>query len=196
MKKNIPCIVSLIMIVGLSACGPAPAPTLSASDIANTAIVSAWTEVFMTQAANPTATSTLLPPTPTSLPTFTPPPSFTPQTAASVSGSPTPDPCNEPIPPQTQGGKVQVNFINKSGGSVNLAFGMSQKNSLGECGVYSFTLGAFESPTVQVLAGCYWGYGWVGGKEPSTAQTTQYLCLTDSGAIYIITVGAEVIEFK
>ena len=90
---------------------------------------------------------------------------------------------------------VQVKFVNKSGGSVNLAFGMSQPNSLGECGTYSFSMGRFEEPVVTVLAGCYWAYAWVTGEKPSTASNVEALCVTDPNQVRAITIGSEVIGF-
>jgi hypothetical protein len=69
MKKKFLYIVSILLIVILAACGTAE-PTMSADDIADTAIADAWLAVTLTQAALPTATS--VPPTFTPEPTVTP----------------------------------------------------------------------------------------------------------------------------
>jgi hypothetical protein len=198
MNRKYLSIASIVIILTLAACGPALEPTLSADDLANTAIAQAWAAVTLTQAAIPTATATPIPPTPTL--TFTPLPTFTPvmvspiAPATLVDTSAT-DPCNEPPPYEPKGILVKVKFVNKSGGNVNLAFGMTEKNSLGECGTYTFTLGTYDEPVVTVLAGCYWGYGWVTGKTPSTAKTIDFLCVTDPNQVPAIWIGPEVISF-
>ncbi len=197
MKSKSPLIVSLIITLFLSACGPAPEPTLSANDVANTAVANAWISVTLTQAALPTATATLtpLPPTPTwtPLPTMTLIPTGVPATATLSAAQ---DPCNQPPPSEPKGTMVQVQFINKSNGSVSLSFGMEQANSLGECGTYGFSIGRFDSPVVNVMAGCYWAYGWVTGDKTSTTQTTNDLCVPDKSQIWQIQIGPEVVEFK
>jgi hypothetical protein len=154
----------------------------------------AWTDIALTQAAIPT--NTLPPPTSTPAPTFTPFPTLPPLPTAGPAATATSDTCDQPPPTEPRGATVQVNFKNKSGGILNLGFGMQTPNSLGECGTYNFSLGQFESPTVRVLAGCYWGYAWISGDKPSTAQTINNLCMDDSSAVYTVTIGTEVIEFK
>jgi len=87
-----------------------------------------------------------------------------------------------------------VKFLNKTNSTVNLAFGMEKENSLKECGTYSFTLNRYEEPEVTVLAGCYWGYGWV--LDPvSTAKTPNSLCLTDKAKLYQVWITAELVTF-
>ena len=191
MTKKFLYLISILML--LAACGPAPEPALSAEDVQNTALPLAMTSVAITQAAIPTAT--LIPPTPTL--TFTPLPSSTPfPTLAPVtSTSQASDPCNEPVPPLAQGEKVSVRFVNKSGGNVNLAFGMNQENSLGECGTYTVTLGIGDISVVEVMAGCYWGYAWIDGNKPSIAKSVSAICLTDPGQVRGVSIGAEVIGF-
>jgi hypothetical protein len=89
---------------------------------------------------------------------------------------------------------VKIKFVNKTEGSVILSFGMAQENSLKECGTYSFSLGRYEEPEVQVLAGCYWGYAWV--LDPaSIAQTPDVLCVTDTTKTTAIWISKEVIGF-
>lgn len=190
---------SVLIILTLAACGPEPEPTVSPSDLASTAIAMAWTEVYMTQAALPTATS--IPPTPTLLPAFTPLPTLPvlvvptsiPPTLPSIATS---NSCDAPPPYEPKGTMVQVKFVNRSDGSVNLAFGMIEPNSLGECGTYSFSIGRYDEPVVTVLAGCYWAYGWVTGDTPSTANNIDALCITDPNHVPAITIGKEVIGFN
>ena len=201
MKRKFLSVVSAIIILIMTACGANSEPTLSAADVANTAIAIAWTEVSMTQAAMPTATATTIPPTLTPLPpTFMtlPAPVITMTTIAPtavVNITATADTCNDPPPFEPKGTMVQVKFVNESDGSVNLAFGMNQPNSLGECGTYSFSMGRFDEPVVKVLAGCYWAYAWVTGEKPSTARNIEALCVTDPNLVPAITIGPEVIGF-
>jgi hypothetical protein len=195
MKRKLISIISILMIVMLSACGPEPTPTLSVADAQNTAIAAAWVALTQTQAAMPTATQTPVPPTPTM--TFTPPPTATlfptvvPATMPDTSAT---DPCNEPPPQEPKGTQVKVRFVNKSDGIVNLAFGMTQENEQDECGTYSFTIGRYEEPEATILSGCYWGYGWI-LDPPSTAKTPDVLCITDTGATTPIWITAELITF-
>jgi hypothetical protein len=204
MKNKLEHMVIIIIVTILSACGPTPAPTISAADVQGTAVAAAWTVVAMTQAAIPTAT--LVPPTetpsPTPLPTFTPlpPPTSALPTqpglgAAPAAGGPTPDPCNAPVAAGAPGHKVRVRFLNKSGGSVNLAFGLVRKTEFGECGTYHFNFSQSESPTVEVLEGCYWGYAWITGKKPSTSSSIYEICLTDPSHKWTVTIKADVMGF-
>jgi hypothetical protein len=141
MKKKILSLVSPLIILSLASCGTASTPTVSPADMANTAIAAAWTEVNLTQAAMPTATATPIPPTPTL--TFTPIPTPTPQPLVIVP-SPTSsvDPCNEPIPVPAKGTKTKVKFVNESNGTVQLAFGMTQKKRHGRMWHLQFYHGA------------------------------------------------------
>lgn len=198
MKKKYLIILSTLLITIISACGPAPTPTLSAADVQGTAVANAWIAITQTQAAMPTATQTPIPPLPTitftSLPTFTPYPTLAP-VVATLPDTSTTDPCNEPPPEKSQGDKVKIKFVNKSNGNVTLSFGMTQENSFKECGTYSFYISKFDEPVVEVLSGCYWGYGWVDGKEPSTAQTPDVLCVTDKSKTTAIWITSELIAF-
>ncbi len=196
MKRKYLIILSILLITIISACGPAPTPTLSAADVQGTAVANAWVAITQTQAAIPTATQTPIPPTLTftPLPTFTPYPTLVPVVATLPDTAAT-DPCNEPPPVKTQGDKVKIKFVNKSNGNVTLSFGMTQENSFKECGTYSFYISKFDEPVVEVLAGCYWGYGWVDGKEPSTAQTPDVLCVTDKSKTTAVWINTEVIAF-
>jgi hypothetical protein len=189
MNKKYPIILTLITLTIISACGPAPTPTISPLDLQNTAIALAWTEVAMTQAALPTATASPIPPTPTLTLTPFPTPTFQPLVNA-PSATSSVDPCNLPIPIPVYGTKTKVKFVNESNGSVQLSFGMTQKNEIGECGTYSFTMGESESPTVEVLTGCYWAFAWVSGRKSSTARSTTNICV-DASAIRGVTITSE-----
>jgi hypothetical protein len=197
MKKKYPTILSILIITVISACGPAPAPTLSVADVQGTAVANAWIAITLTQAAIPTATQTPIPPTATitftPLPTFTPFPTLVPATLPDTSAT---NPCNEPPPAEPKGTMVKIKLVNKSGGNIApLSFGMIKENSLKECGTYTFSLGKFEEKVVDVLAGCYWGFGYVNGDAPSTAQTPDVLCVTDTSKTTSIWINKEVIGF-
>lgn len=198
MNKKYLTILTLLTLTILSACGPASAPTLSAADAQGTAVADAWIAITQTQAAIPTTTAT---PIPTE--TFTPQPTLTllptislPTIAVSTATSAADDPCNQPPPSKPKGITVKVKFVNKSGGHVDLSFGMNSPNALKECGTYSFSLGQFDEPIVTVLAGCYWGYAWITGDIPSVAKTgSTILCVTDPNVVRSIWIGPEVIGF-
>lgn len=199
MKRKYLFAVSVLIAIALTACGSASTPSLSVTDVQNTAVALAWTGIAMTQSALPTAT--LLPPTstPLPLPTFAPLPSAIPGASTFAPGdltgnaTATVDPCERPVDFKPQGVMVEVRLVNRSGGSVNLALGMNQPNGLGECGIYSFSISTYGTPEVKIMAGCYWGYAWVSGKKPSTAQTTSPLCFTDPNNVVEVTIGSEVI---
>jgi hypothetical protein len=196
MKKKYPTILSILIILVISACGSAPAPTLTAADVQGTAVAAAWVAITLTQAAIPTATVTPIPPMPTEtftpLPTFTPFPTLVPATLPDTSAT---DPCNEPPPAEPKGDIVKIKFVNKSDGNVSLSFGMTKENDEKECGTYSFYIGRYGESEAQVLAGCYWGFGWVDGKVPSTARTPDVLCVTDTSKTTAIWITAELINF-
>jgi hypothetical protein len=196
MKRKISSVVSILIIAVLSACGPAPTPTMSAADVQGTAIADAWIALTQTQAAIPTVTETPIPPTATitltPLPLPTAFPTLVPATLPDTSAT---DHCNEPPPAEPKGDKVKIKFVNKSNGNVTLSFGMEQENEEKECGTYSFSFGRYEEPIVEVLAGCYWGYAWVDGKVPSTAKTINSLCVTDTSKTTSIWISPEVISF-
>ena len=192
--------ISIFILTLLAACGPAPKPTLSVTDIQNTAFPLVMTQYAQTKAAIPTNTQvpTLQPTLP---PILTPLPTIDLQTTLSA---PAPNPnatatadCNQPIPTKLKGTTVQIKLVNKSGGSVNLYLGMNEANDKGECGVYSFGLRDKESVIVTILSGCYWGYGYVsGGKKPSTTKIPGgNMCLTDTSETRGLTIGPETIGF-
>ncbi len=186
--------ISILILTMLAACGAAPTPTLSVSDIQKTAFPLVMTQYALTKAAIPTDT-----PIPTSPPTLAPLPPLALDTPASApvvnpNATATAD-CNQPIPTKTKGTTVQIKLVNKSGGSVNLSLGMNEANDIGECGIYSFGLRDKESVIVTILSGCYWGYGYVsGGKKPSTSRVGN-ICLTDTAETRGLTIGPETIGF-
>ncbi|MCJ7435453.1 MAG: hypothetical protein MUO77_18380 [Anaerolineales bacterium] len=181
MKNKLKYLATIIMvIIILSACGPTPAPSMSAADIQGTAVAAAWTIVAMTQAAIPTATP--IPPTetpsPTALPTFTPLPLPTsafptlPVIGAPTSipaGGATADPCNQYLAPNAPGHYVKVRFNNHTTGPVILSLALKEKTVFGECGYRGFNFGSGESPVLSILEGCYWAQAYITGKKPSTA---------------------------
>jgi hypothetical protein len=193
-RKHFAILIIFVLAI-VSACGPAPEPTLSADDLANTAVANAWTMLTLTQAAIPTATATF-PPTETFTPqpTFTVPPTVPPvvQVVATATSE-----CNQVPPILPKGPLVNVEFKNESQGTVNLSFGMNAPNSHAECVTYGFTFGKTGSVTAQVLAGCYWGYAWVtGDKEPSTAQGVALMCMNAANVTYHVSIGKETIILK
>ncbi len=194
-RKNLLTTFILIALT-LSACGSAE-PTLSAEDIANTAVAEAWVAITQTALAAPTVTPTFTPePTATLLPTLPPLPTLAPETQA-VASVPTEDQCNQVPPIEPKGGLVNVEFTNRSEGSVNLSFGMNAPNDKGECVTYSFTFGVAGERAAKVLAGCYWGWAWIEGKEPSIAKTgSVILCMTDPNIIYHIEITKERVDFE
>lgn len=201
MSLKVHFIIFVLIGVILSACGPAPEPTLSAGDLANTAVANAWLALTATQAAIPTATATF-PPTET----FTPQPTFTPiplptlppiqPTSGSAIGvAPTNNPCYEPPPLKPKGTLVQIKLVNNSKGLVDLNLGMENQNTQGECATYFFRLGRYDQPVVSVLAACYWGYAYI--TDPtSNAKTPKPLCLTDTTKTVLVSINAEVIVLQ
>ena len=200
MKQKFPTLISIIIFITsmISACGPAPEPTLTSADVQGTAVANAWLALTLTQAAIPTSTST---PIPTE--TFTPQPTFTlvpvtplPTLAVTTPTNAADDPCNQPPPDKPKGITVKVKLLNKSGGQAALSFGMNSPNKIGECGTYGYTLGQFDEPTVTVLAGCYWGWAWITGDKPSVAKTGDVLlCMTDPNEVRAVWITAENIGF-
>jgi hypothetical protein len=192
-------IISIMVFMLLAACGPTPEPTPSILEIQDTAVAMALTSVAMTKAVLPTNTPipTQIPTlaeTPTPFPTMPPLVSPTSPVAAVPTNTQT-NPCNEPPPIDPKGTTVQVRFINKSKGKVNLAFGMLQENEEGECGTYNFIIGPRTSPEFTVLAGCYWAWAPITGTENSIAKSPYDICLTDTNQTRGVTITKETIGF-
>ena len=189
--------ISIIILTSLAACGPAPKPTLSVSDIQNTAFPLVMTQYAQTKAAIPTDT-----PVPTSLPTLapllTPLATFALETpisapVANPNATATAD-CSQPAPAKPKGATVQIKLVNKSGGPVNLSLGMNDANDQGECASYYFVLRDKGSDVVTILSGCYWGYGYQTGPKPSTPEVHN-ICLTDTNETRGLTIGKDSIGF-
>jgi hypothetical protein len=176
--------ISLVITMMLVACGPKAAPTLSVTDVQNTAAVSASTLFAMTQSAIPTDTA--VPPTPvppTAVVTLVPLPTSALDTPivnpiANPNASPTPD-CYQPPPAELSGTTVNIKLVNKSDGPVNLSMGMYAPNEQGECFTFAFFISKNGSEDITVLVGCYWIAGYQNGPEPSTPRV-DYICLDDS----------------
>ncbi len=201
MKRKVLTIISILIVATLTACGggPAPTPTLDMAAIQNAALTQAWVAMTQTQAALPTLTATPIPPTSTpfptlavSLPTLSLQPAG-PTVAVAPAAGATTDPCNQVPPVKPQGTLVNVLFENKSGGQVNLSFGMNTPNDKGECVTYSFSLGSTQSLQATVLAGCYWAYGWVAKNPPTTTRNPTPLCVDDPSKTPPIWIEAEVV---
>ena len=176
--------VFLVIIMTLAACGPKSEPTLSVTDMQNTAVAVALTSLGMTQSALPTDTP--VPPTPiplTAVATLVTLPTSalaTPIVAqpTNSNASPTPD-CYQPAPAELLGTTVDIRFINESDGPVDLSMGMYAPNDRGECFTFAFFVGRNTAEDVTVLAGCYWIAGYQNGPNPSTPRT-DYICLDTS----------------
>lgn len=198
MKQKFLIAISILIILSLSACGSAE-PTLSPQDLASTAMAEAWLVITQTQAALPT--STPIPPTNTPEPTLPPPPTIPilpTLPPATVAVAPTQSECNQVPPIEPQGAQVRIEIKNESNGSVNLSLGMNSPNDKKECVTYSFALANNNNPVAaNVLAGCYWGWGWVDGNEDSIARSgSQLMCMDNQSVIYKILVTKERVEFR
>lgn len=204
MKRNVLYFALILSMLTLSACGGSATPTVNVESVQQTAVAdalaTAWVGMTQTQAAAPTATSTL---PPTAIPTLVVPqlfPTLPVLQPTAPPSNPTLNPCNDVPPAKPLGTTVQARFINKSEGLVNLSFGMTAPNGKGECGTYGYTLARFDEVQVTVLAGCYWGYAWISDrpdpkKRTSTASTPDVLCLNDTSKAVAIWITAEVINF-
>jgi hypothetical protein len=204
MKRRFLPALSLFVVMTLVACGTQPTPGLSVTDIQNTAVALAMTEIAMTQSVPPT--NTLVPPTPI-LPTLTPitqlatlPALPTVAVASQVvapinnsNASPTPD-CYQPPAAKLLGTTVQVKLVNKSDGPVNLSMGMYEPNDKGECFTWSFSVGHKASEVVTILSGCYWAGGYQNGPNPSTPRVG-YICITDTSQVRGLTINNNSIGF-
>ena len=189
MKRKFLPAISLVIVMALVACSSKPTTDINVTDVQNTAVAVALTGIAMTQSARPTDTPVL--PTPIS-PTFiteaatlVPLPTLAPEnpTGAPITNpnaSPTPD-CYQPapLPKDLVGDQVQIKFVNKSDGPVNLSMGMYEPNDQGECYTFAFSVNKNGSEVVTILSGCYWIAGYQNGPTPSTPRV-DYLCLTDT----------------
>ena len=191
--------ICIIIVMTLAACGPERAPELNVTDIQNTALAVALTNIVMTQSAVPT--NTAVPPTPipvTAVPTLATLPTSALATpiAAPVTNSnasPTPD-CYQPPPEELFGTTVQIRFVNESGGPVDLSMGMYAPNDKGECFTFAFFVGRNTSEDVTVLAGCYWIAGYQNGPEPSTPRVN-YICSDAISGRHVLSINTNTIGF-
>jgi hypothetical protein len=164
-------ILFAIAALVLTACGPAPEPTMSPAEVQGTAMAAAMTMVAQTQAAIPTATP--LPPTelpsPTPFPTNTVPPlinltttvlgapagqatqaiGFIPtNTPAQASGGAN-DPCNQPL--TSWGGQsAQMTLKNNTKPKGVVTASLFFRASFGECGYISAQFDSSTTLTVPV----------------------------------------------
>jgi hypothetical protein len=199
MKRKILICVSLVIVMALAACGPAATPEFSVTDIQNTALAVALTNIGMTQSAIPT--NTLVPPTPspvTAVPTLALLPTNalegpTIAPAANANASPTPD-CYQPPPEELLGTTVSIRFTNEADGPVDLSMGMYEPNDRGECFTFAFFVGTNLTEDVTVLAGCYWIAGYQNGPEPSTPRVN-YICLDAFSGRYVLVINKNTIGF-
>ncbi len=200
MKQKFPITILILAVLILSACGSGEAtPEIRAEDVAASAVAQAWLVMTQTAAAVPTATPE--PPTATPQPLNTLPPTMAllptlPAATIGVAATPTPD-CIEIPEPEPKGTQVNVEFYNESGNGLNLSFGMNFPNDKNECYAYAFTLGAGDVLPTKVLAGCYYGWAWIGGADGSIAKSgDKMLCLTDASIVYKILITSERVDFK
>ena len=200
MTRKILTVISILIITMLTACGAAAQPTLSVTDIQNTAFPIVMTQYAQTKAAIPTATP--IPPTPTiEAATLAPLPTFAAQTTLGVpvvdpNATATPD-CYTPAPATAKllGTKVQIKLVNKAGGPISpLSLGMYKPDDQGECFTFTFSLRDKEEQLVTILSGCYWGSGYQNGPKPSTPRV-DYICITDTGAIRGLTISKDTMGF-
>jgi len=200
MKQKYLTTLSILALALVSACGPAPEPTLTNEEIIETAAAQAWIAITETAAAMPTATETPIPPTATLTPlptfTFTPFPTIQPLGITNpVGGAPTNNPCYEPPVAEPKGTTVQIKLVNNSKGLVDLSLGMENANTQGECATYFFRLGRYDQPVVTVLAACYWGYAYI--TDPtSNSRTAAPLCLFETTKTVPVSIGPEVIGLQ
>jgi hypothetical protein len=178
-KKVLPILVAFSFL--LTACGAEPAPpTMSAADINSTAVAGAQTMVAQTQAAIPTATP--LPPTetpsPTPLPTFTPPPVIPTleqlilPTATTASSDP--NNCNRLLNVAEAGPTKNVRIENTLKSTVNLSLTLWEPNLFGQCGSVGYQLTKNQQLKIGLPSGSWYAYAWV-LDPPSTAEGSFYI---------------------
>lgn len=180
-------ILFAIAALVLSACGPAPEPTMSPADVQGTAMAAAMTMVAETQAAIPTATP--IPPTETPSPTPTPtntvqplnltPSTLDPQagqgaqpatqaigfaptnTPAQASGASN-DPCNQPLTKwDGESAKITLKNNTRPKGLVTASLFFTTK--FGQCGYIGVQFDS--SATVTVPVGVFSAGAFVDGPK-------------------------------
>jgi hypothetical protein len=202
MKRKFLPAVSLVVVMLLVACGPKSAPRISVTDVHNTAVALALTEIALTQSALPTDTPILPTPIPamptTEVATLVTLPTVALETPiiapiTNSNASPTPD-CYQPPPAKLSGTTVQIKLVNKSDGPVNLSMGMYEPNDQGECFTFAFSISKNGSEVVTLLSGCYWAAGYQNGPKPSTPRVG-YICFTDTTQVRGLTISNNAIGF-
>ena len=199
--KRILIAFALVSLV-LTACGPAPEPTMSPADVQGTAMAAAMTMVAETQAAIPTATP--VPPTetpsPTPLPTFTAPPPVIPTldqqlilpTATSAAADP--NNCNKPLNMGEAGPTKNVRIENTMGSQVNLSLNLWTPNLFGQCGAISYVINKGEKRKITIPSGSWYAYAWV-LDPPSTAEGSFYLGPSKTQDLLRLVIKKDVIAF-
>jgi hypothetical protein len=171
MKKRLITILASILLI--SACGPAPEPTMSAAEVQGTAVAAAWTMVAETQAAIPTAT----PAPPTETPSPPPPPTNT--SAAleiptqslviptqPVAAQPTPttgssaNECDKPLASSPAGPTSPIKIVNETKAPVNVSLWLD-KTVFGECGYRGYSIPRNNSISIDFPQGNIYGYAWI-----------------------------------
>lgn len=173
MKKLLIIIFASIFLI--SACGPAPEPTMSAEDVQGTAVAAAWTMVAETQAALPTATP--IPPTntpaPTPLPTNTVPPLVLPTqpqvvqpTATNAAGK---DDCDHILASDAAGPTSPIRIVNETKAPMNISLYLA-KTPFGECGYRGYSVPKNNSINIEFPQGAIYVYAWI--LEPVNATVS------------------------
>jgi hypothetical protein len=180
-------IIFAIAALVMTACGPAPEPTMSPDDVQATAMAGAMTMVAETQAAIPTATP--IPPTetpsPTPPPTNTVPPlNLTPSTQSALGGAGTQpagtqaigllptntpqaavgsnDPCNKPLT-TWEGPSAKMTLRNNTKPKGLVTASLFFNASFGECGYISAQFD--NSATLTVPVGVFSAGAFVDGPK-------------------------------
>ena len=165
--------VGLLVLV-TTACAPA-VPTIDPAEVQASAVAAANTMIAMTKAAIPTATETPVPSqTPLPSPTFPPLPTLPPADSASPTSS-TGDDCNhlfDLAADRNRRSPVKIN--NNTKGPANLSLSMGTKNAFGQCGYLGFNIPRGQTIFVDMpqtgKGPCWYGYAWINGAKPSTAE--------------------------
>jgi hypothetical protein len=174
-------ILSIALILILSACGPKSTPTPDPLEAQQAALELAWTFAAGTQTAMPTMTPM---PTNTPVPLPTEAPILVPTATLLSTGldAPTPavyatsttsaggDPCNQPIT-TWEVPSVKLSMTNNVKKVENVLISLYVMTDFGECGYMGFNFTKSTSATVP--QGNYTAYAWVNGtKEDFQAYTT------------------------
>jgi hypothetical protein len=181
-------IVLLAIAMIVSACGAAPAPTVSPVDVQSTAQSAAMTIVAQTLAAMPTAT---LPP-PTETPSPIPSPTNTqlvlptqevvalasPTTASSNTGG---DPCDTRVLSPKQGRETVIRVANTTKWAVRVSMYLNETPAHGECGYRSFDLSKNNDIVYSdLIQGCYNLWAWSLDSKKSFQVASGTACINNS----------------